>query len=162
MSHNLEKRWEAADEPKADDLLTGDEVLASQGIRSLCGSRRRSRHTIKIYAILIVMAAIAVSLFFGTAKASDIVTFKSTSTTADGTPLILAGKLTKPQAAGPFPAIVLLHECAGIAPYQDVWAERFSSWGMWHFRQTVLDLAACSPACVPCGRAPHRLAMKSS
>jgi len=118
MSHNLEKRWEAADEPKADDLLTGDEVLASQGIRSLCGSRRRSRHTIKIYAILIVMAAIAVSLFFGTAKASDIVTFKSTSTTADGTPLILAGKLTKPQAAGPFPAIVLLHECAGIAPYK--------------------------------------------
>lgn len=30
---------------------------------------------------------------------------------------------------GPFPAVVFLHECAAIKSYQEVWAERFPSWG---------------------------------
>jgi dienelactone hydrolase len=63
------------------------------------------------------------------AEAADNVAFKGTGTTKDGTPLTLTGKLTKPQGSGPLPAIVLLHECAGIKSYQDVWAERFASWG---------------------------------
>jgi hypothetical protein len=42
--------------------------------------------------------------------AADIVTFKGMDITAAGTPLILTGKLTKPQGNGPFPAVVLLHE----------------------------------------------------
>jgi dienelactone hydrolase len=42
----------------------------------------------------------------------------------------LQGYLTRPQGAGPFPAIVLLHGCAGIIPaVKDTWPERLSSWG---------------------------------
>jgi len=61
--------------------------------------------------------------------AADIVTFKGTDITAAGTPLMLTGKLTKPQGNGPFPAVALLHGCGGIRAYQDVWAGKLTSWG---------------------------------
>lgn len=45
-----------------------------------------------------------------------------------GTPL--NGYLTRPQGAGPFPAIVLLHGCSGLFPrVKKTWSERLSSWG---------------------------------
>jgi len=60
---------------------------------------------------------------------ADIVTFKSSDTTGTGTPLMLAGKLTKPQGNGPFPALVCLHGCGGISRRDNHWVERLSSWG---------------------------------
>jgi dienelactone hydrolase len=63
------------------------------------------------------------------AEAANIVTFKGTDTTVAGAPLMLMGKLTKPQGDGPFPAVVLLHGAGGIREYHDVWAERLASWG---------------------------------
>jgi len=83
----------------------------------------------------IINAYLIISLLFiiGTlvlAEATDIVRFKGSDTTAAGTPLTLAGKLTKPQGDGPFPAVVLLHGCDGImANRDDLWAKRFASWG---------------------------------
>ena len=45
-----------------------------------------------------------------------------------GTPL--NGYLTRPPGEGPFPAIVLLHGCAGMFPSaKELWPERLSSWG---------------------------------
>lgn len=45
-----------------------------------------------------------------------------------GTPL--QGYLTRPQGEGPFPAIVILHGCAGIGPGEkEAWPKRLSSWG---------------------------------
>ena len=44
-----------------------------------------------------------------------------------GTPL--AGLLYRPDGTGPFPGIVMLHDCRGIRPYQEAWAEELSSWG---------------------------------
>lgn len=42
----------------------------------------------------------------------------------------LQGYLTRPQGNGPFPAIVLLHGCAGILSNdKETWPERLSSWG---------------------------------
>src|SRR5262245_24930116 len=42
----------------------------------------------------------------------------------------LDGYLLKPEGAGPFPAAVLMHGCAGIIPSIDgVWAERLRDWG---------------------------------
>jgi len=38
MSHNPGNHREAAHEPRTDDLLASDEVLAPQGICGLCGS----------------------------------------------------------------------------------------------------------------------------
>lgn len=42
----------------------------------------------------------------------------------------LQGYLTRPQGNGPFPAIVLLHGCAGVLSNdKQAWPERLSSWG---------------------------------
>lgn len=47
---------------------------------------------------------------------------------APGVPL--QGYLTRPQGKGPFPAIVLLHGCAGVLSNdRQTWPERLSSWG---------------------------------
>ena len=82
------------------------------------------------------MTAKIVTLIFllvGTATftgAAETVTFKSTSKALGEARLMLAGKLTKPQGDGPFPAVVLLHGCGGIQKQRDdLWAERLVSWG---------------------------------
>ncbi len=41
----------------------------------------------------------------------------------------LSGLLSKPSGNGPFPAVVLLHECRGMEAYQGAWADRLTSWG---------------------------------
>jgi len=43
--------------------------------------------------------------------------------------IALVGKLSKPGGAGSFPAVVLLHSCFGIRPYQDRWATKLAKWG---------------------------------
>ena len=45
-------------------------------------------------------------------------------------PLVLKGYLRRPQGAGRYPAIVLLHGCAGFAERLDQrWGERLAAWG---------------------------------
>ena len=44
-----------------------------------------------------------------------------------GTPL--RGLLVRPEGAGPFPAVVLLHGCDGVQPFQEQWAAELASWG---------------------------------
>lgn len=39
------------------------------------------------------------------------------------------GRLSRPEGAGSFPAVVLLHSCFGIRPYQDRWAAKLVQWG---------------------------------
>lgn len=41
----------------------------------------------------------------------------------------LRGLLYKPAGAGPFPAIVLLHDCRGLRAYQKEWARKLATWG---------------------------------
>jgi len=41
----------------------------------------------------------------------------------------LRGHLARPEGNGPFPAIVLLHTCAGISEHEESWARRLVSWG---------------------------------
>jgi len=43
--------------------------------------------------------------------------------------IVLVGQLSKPGGAGSFPAVVLLHSCSGIRPYQDRWATKLAQWG---------------------------------
>jgi dienelactone hydrolase len=79
----------------------------------------------QIFIVVILVIVTSTSVI-----AADIVTFKGTDITAAGTPLMLTGKLTKPQGNGPFPAVVLLHGCGGFrADRDDLWAERFANWG---------------------------------
>jgi dienelactone hydrolase len=41
----------------------------------------------------------------------------------------LRGLLIRPDGAGPFPAVVLLHGCDGVRPFQERWAEDLAGWG---------------------------------
>jgi len=41
----------------------------------------------------------------------------------------LTGYLTKPGGEGPFPTVVLLHGCAGIWEWEEVWSDRLVAWG---------------------------------
>ena len=41
----------------------------------------------------------------------------------------LLGYLARPHGEGPFPAVVLLHGCAGFGPRETHWAEELRSWG---------------------------------
>ncbi len=45
----------------------------------------------------------------------------------------LRGRLSRPATAGsapaPAPAVVLLHDCTGIQPFQNAWAANLTSWG---------------------------------
>jgi dienelactone hydrolase len=76
--------------------------------------------------------------------------FRSSSKTESGQPLILTGILTKPIGDdGPFPAVVVLHGCAGINNYRDLdWVERLVSWGY-----ITLQVDSLGPRNVPdiCG-----------
>jgi dienelactone hydrolase len=43
--------------------------------------------------------------------------------------LELEAYLSQPAGDGPFPAVVLLHGCSGLAPRSRMWAERLNAWG---------------------------------
>lgn len=58
--------------------------------------------------------------------------FKSSSIDNDGKPLMLTGILNKPEGNGPFPAVVLLHGCAGLEENNvrdKAWVNRLVKWG---------------------------------
>lgn len=62
--------------------------------------------------------------------AGEQVTFKGNS--QRGNAITLKGILEKPQGKGPFPAVVMLHGCAGLEGSKkilDPWAQRLVSWG---------------------------------
>jgi dienelactone hydrolase len=61
--------------------------------------------------------------------AAEDISFKGTTKIASGDLITLRGKLTKPQGDGPFPAVVLMHGCAGIGKPNDEWANKLASWG---------------------------------
>jgi len=111
--------------------------------------KRISKNVLVISLSITVLALIIVTSI--SANAADIVTFKGTDTTPSGAPLMLTGKLTKPQGDGPFPAIALLHGCSGISPYHDVWARRFSDWGYVAFQVDSFGPRGFSSICANLG-----------
>jgi len=81
-----------------------------------------------------IIVAVLVCVCVTTVNALESVTFRGKSTNESGAPLTLTGLLTKPQGDGPFPAVVLLHACAGLysewsKKHCARWAERFAQWG---------------------------------
>ena len=44
-------------------------------------------------------------------------------------PTVLRAKLFRPAGEGSFPALVLLHGCRGLQPFQEQWAEQLTEWG---------------------------------
>lgn len=76
-----------------------------------------------LFALLLLIGALSSTV------AADTVTFMGTSRDLSGKPVMLTGKLTKPQGKGDFPAVILLHGCGGIKSREDVWVKRFVNWG---------------------------------
>ncbi|MBW2409049.1 MAG: dienelactone hydrolase family protein [Deltaproteobacteria bacterium] len=91
----------------------------------------------KVYplVILILFFTLAPPVFSG-----EWVTFKGTCTTIDGTGFRLKAKLSKPAGAGPFPAVIMMHCCAGDTPSLDPWEEGLVNWGY-----VVLRLDSLTP-----------------
>ena len=81
--------------------------------------------TRKIFISILLVIAIATY-----ANAVERIYFKGTDKDKDGNVLELRGKLIKPDGNGPFPAVVLLHDCPGIrSDVEGAAAEKISSWG---------------------------------
>ncbi len=79
--------------------------------------------------MVVALAVLAVSLGAGMvspgltdAAGGDRVSFQSAASTS---PVALIGYLYRPEGPGPFPAMVLLHTCAGLSTNQHQWGEWF-------------------------------------
>jgi dienelactone hydrolase len=47
----------------------------------------------------------------------------------NGAQVALTARLLRPEGPGPFPAVVVLHDCLGVTPHEEAWAERLRAWG---------------------------------
>jgi dienelactone hydrolase len=74
-------------------------------------------------SIQILITALALFITVTGAIAANIVTFKGEDHET------VAGRLTKPEGKGPFPAVILLHGFDGMGKHYDAWVARLSSWG---------------------------------
>jgi dienelactone hydrolase len=90
---------------------------------------KRERKNVVVIWCLVSITIFAIWLIVSSVFAAEVVSFKGTTKIASGDFVTLTGKLTKPQGDGPFPAVVLMHGCTGIAKNQDEWVERLASWG---------------------------------
>ncbi|UCF86071.1 MAG: dienelactone hydrolase family protein, partial [Desulfobacteraceae bacterium] len=95
----------------------------------------------------IIISVILVMSIATTSGAADTVKFKGISIPGSSEPLILNGKLTKPQMKGPCPAVVLLHGCSGIMKVYEVWAERLTKWGYVTLQVDSLGTRGLSTVC---------------
>ena len=64
-----------------------------------------------------------------TAFAFTPVTVPTAEKLAGGRPLQLSAWLTKPESAGLFPAVVMLHGCGGLSQSYRQWIDRLTKWG---------------------------------
>ena len=111
----------------------------------------------KTVIVLLLVIGIVTS-----AAAADIVTFKGATTAAGGELLMLTGNLTKPHGDGPFGAIVLLHGCSGIKPWNDMWAERLKEWGYVTLAVDSLGPRGESDICENIHRVPPNIRAKDA
>jgi len=79
------------------------------------------------------LAVIALSALAGLpfASAEQRVKFESAARSIEqgGAPAAIQGYLSKPKGDGPFPAVVLLHNCLGLPADRGTIGERFANWG---------------------------------
>lgn len=77
----------------------------------------------------VLIPVVLTILFLSINSHASVVTFKSLSA-GNGDNPVLRGILGKPEGAGPFPAVVMLHGSLGINSERDLqWANRLIKWG---------------------------------
>jgi len=75
----------------------------------------------------LVLLHVTLSLLCLSCASHQSVSFKTAPLAEDS--LVLKGNLYKPEGNGQFPAIVVLHGCAGIDYHFRAWAEQLVEWG---------------------------------
>jgi dienelactone hydrolase len=81
--------------------------------------------SMKTRSIFLVILFLALSACTNMAKFA----YENPYAQQEGETLELKAYLSKPEGDGPFPAVVLLHGCSGVAPRSRMWAERLNDWG---------------------------------
>jgi dienelactone hydrolase len=76
---------------------------------------------------IVTIALILLCLVFD--AAAQTVSFPSVATTNVAAGPQIKAWLTKPAGEGPFPAVIVLHSCAGVGPHTYAWAKLISGWG---------------------------------
>jgi dienelactone hydrolase len=79
-----------------------------------------------LQAVLKPALAIAMACLVTAGCATSVVRFPNAT---PGAPRIVSGWLSRPSGAGPFPAVVLLHGCAGVSASNHDWARWFTDRG---------------------------------
>lgn len=77
----------------------------------------------------LLWAAAAALLATGACKTTDVSFQNAASTSHDKDVRSVSASIEKPEGAGPFPAVVLLHSCAGVASHLYDWAGFFKARG---------------------------------
>jgi len=77
----------------------------------------------------ILLLSVVASGALASSASAQSVSFKSVTVGSIAAGPEINGWLYKPAGDGPFPAIVLVHTCAGVNPHTDVWGKLLSSWG---------------------------------
>jgi dienelactone hydrolase len=76
---------------------------------------------------LLIISIVIFALLSVSCASYQSVNFKSAPVAEDS--VALKGNLYKPEGEGPFPAVVVLHGCAGIDDHFIAWAEQLVKWG---------------------------------
>ena len=100
----------------------------------------------RCFASSLTLYFIVVS-FIATANATNTHKFKVT--TSQAAPVMIIGTIEKPKGDGPFPAVILLHGCAGLLPsWGGAWAKRLTKWGYVAFRIDSFGSRGVDNVCV--------------
>jgi dienelactone hydrolase len=87
------------------------------------------KHKKMIIGRLTCITLIFFLLLISSQVGAERVKFNGTGTTSLGEPLVLSADLVKPAGDGPFPAVIMMHGCAGDNEYIDPWEKRLVAWG---------------------------------
>jgi dienelactone hydrolase len=80
-------------------------------------------------SIMVRLLAIALLLLAAASAQAQPVHFPSVAVANVAAGPGITGWLYRPSGAGPFPAIVLAHTCAGVNEQTEMWAKRLVGWG---------------------------------
>ena len=82
------------------------------------------KHPLQIKGLIVLSVPLVVLCL--SCASYQSVNFKSAQLADDA--LVIDGNLYKPEGTGPFPAVIVLHGCAGIDYHFSAWAEQLAQW----------------------------------
>jgi dienelactone hydrolase len=78
---------------------------------------------------MIRTATIVLGLLLAASASAQSVRFPSVAVGASAAGPEITGWMYRPSGAGPFPGLVLAHNCGGVSDHTTVWGKRLAGWG---------------------------------